>query len=127
MVLVDLRLRDGRGVDLISGIRALDTDADVPVLVVTAGFDEADRGEVIAAGADEYVAKPIDVRDLNSRILRLLALTGDQRADRRAVVVGWIQAGFEGDPDPVPTGVGVRADLQGSNRRRRFGRRGRAS
>ena len=56
LVILDLRLPDGDGLDLIRTARAL--DPPVPVIVVTAFPTKAAREAALAAGAGAFVAKP---------------------------------------------------------------------
>lgn len=41
------------------------------ILVMTAKVHEQNRQEALAAGADDYIAKPFDVFDLRARVIRL--------------------------------------------------------
>lgn len=103
VVLVDRRLGGtGDGIELVRLIRNLPAGSTVPVIVVTAGHDEAERANVMTAGADEYVPKPIDPDDLRVRISRLVQLTGEERAERRASLLEQISGGLYGDPEPPP-------------------------
>jgi DNA-binding response OmpR family regulator len=65
VVLLDLGLPDGDGLDVLREIRHR---ADVPVIVVTARGDEADRVVGLELGADDYVVKPFSVRELAARV-----------------------------------------------------------
>lgn len=65
MVVLDLGLPDGEGVDL---IRQLRTWSDIPVLVLSARTDEADKIEALNAGADDYLIKPFGVGELLARV-----------------------------------------------------------
>ena len=55
-VLVDVRLPDGNGLDLIGEIRA--RDGEVKVIVVSASVLPAERASALATGADGFLAKP---------------------------------------------------------------------
>lgn len=65
VVLLDLMLpgKDGRDV-----CRELRTQSDVPILVLTARGEEADRVLGLELGADDYLAKPYSPRELLARI-----------------------------------------------------------
>lgn len=65
VVLLDLGLPDGDGLDVLKALRQY---SDVPVIVVTARGDEADRVVGLELGADDYVVKPFSVRELSARI-----------------------------------------------------------
>jgi DNA-binding response OmpR family regulator len=64
-VLLDLRLPDMDGLDVCRQIR---TRSDVPIIVVTARGEEADRVVGLELGADDYVVKPFGIRELIARI-----------------------------------------------------------
>jgi len=65
LVVLDLGLPDGEGVDL---IRQLRTWSDIPLLVLSARTDEADKVEALNAGADDYLIKPFGVAELVARV-----------------------------------------------------------
>lgn len=82
-VIVDVRLPDGDGIDLVRRLRRTTGLTAVPILVLTAGHDEAKRAGVVAAGADEYLAKPFDGGDLVKVLGELLTLSEGERRQRR--------------------------------------------
>jgi DNA-binding response OmpR family regulator len=63
---------DGYGVT--RELRRADATSEVPVILLTARAEEADVARGMAAGADDYVKKPFDARDLRERVKRLLDL-----------------------------------------------------
>src|SRR5436190_7651201 len=65
LVVLDLGLPDGDGADLIRDLR---TWSDVPVLVLSARTDEADKVEALDAGADDYLVKPFGASELLARV-----------------------------------------------------------
>lgn len=65
LVLLDLGLPDGDGLDV---CRILRSRSDVPIIVVSARSDEADRVVGLELGADDYVSKPFGVREVVARI-----------------------------------------------------------
>jgi DNA-binding response OmpR family regulator len=69
VVLVDLMLPGLDGFDL---CRALRRSSDVPILIVTARSDTHDVVAGLEAGADDYVTKPFEVKELGARIRSLL-------------------------------------------------------
>jgi two-component system OmpR family response regulator len=66
LVLLDLMLPDGRGVDFLRGRRAAG-DA-TPVIILTARDQITDRIAGLNAGADDYLVKPFDLSELSARI-----------------------------------------------------------
>lgn len=65
LVLLDLGLPDGDGCDLVREIRR---KGAVPVLIVSARHQEAEKVKLLDAGADDYLTKPFSVRELLARI-----------------------------------------------------------
>jgi two-component system response regulator RegX3 len=99
LVLLDLRLPDMDGLDV---CRRLRERSQVPIIIVTARGEEADRVVGLELGADDYVVKPFGLRELIARIravtrrtsprgaaatLRVGGLEIDERA-RRATLEG---------------------------------------
>ncbi len=71
LVILDLMLPRLSGLEVLARFNADDRLKDVPVLVITA-WNET-REDVLAAGADEFVAKPFDPEDLRTAVKRLVA------------------------------------------------------
>ena len=69
MVILDIGLPGQDGFDVCRGIRATST---VPILMLTARDEEADRVAGLELGADDYVAKPFSPRELAARVKALL-------------------------------------------------------
>ena len=65
VVLLDLGLPDDDGLNVLRTVRA---NCEVPIIIVTARGDEADRVVGLELGADDYVVKPFSVRELSARI-----------------------------------------------------------
>ena len=65
LLVLDLGLPDGDGLDLIRDVR---TWSSVPIVVLSARSDEADKIAALDAGADDYLSKPFGVGDLLARV-----------------------------------------------------------
>ena len=79
-VVLDLRLPDGRGEQLLGRLRTDPVFADVPVIVVTV---EADPATALALGADDYLTKPIDRNRLENWLRRLPGRRAEARVNGR--------------------------------------------
>lgn len=79
MVVLDLMLPGESGLDFARWLR---TQSDVPVVMLTAMGEETDRIIGLELGADDYVPKPFNPRELLARIRAVLRRVGDP-ADRR--------------------------------------------
>ena len=82
VVLLDLRLPDIDGLDVCRKIRER---SDVPIIVVTARGEEADRVVGLELGADDYVVKPFGIRELIARI-RAVTRRGRGAAPEKDIV-----------------------------------------
>ncbi|MCA1705727.1 MAG: response regulator transcription factor, partial [Actinobacteria bacterium] len=69
LIVLDLGLPDGNGLDL---LRTLRSTNNVPVIIVTGRSDEADRVIGLELGADDYLVKPFSQRELAARIRAVL-------------------------------------------------------
>ena len=80
LVLLDLMLPDGDGLELCRRIRAQGGDnADVPIVMLTAKGDPLDRVVGLEIGADDYLPKPFEPRELLARIRAVLRRRGESR------------------------------------------------
>jgi two-component system cell cycle response regulator DivK len=70
LVLMDIRLPDLDGVEVLTRLRADERTASIPVLALTAQAMHGDRERFLDAGFDDYVAKPVDVRRLLETVHR---------------------------------------------------------
>jgi two-component system cell cycle response regulator DivK len=71
LVLLDMMMPELDGYTAIAQIRNSER-SDVPIVAVTAQAMMGDRDKCLAAGADEYLAKPIDVDRLMDLVHQLL-------------------------------------------------------
>ena len=72
-VLLDLMLPDGDGLDICRRIRASAAPRDsIPILMLTAKGDPFDRVVGLELGADDYVPKPFEPRELLARLRAVL-------------------------------------------------------
>jgi len=72
LLLLDWMLPDMDGVDLIPQIRDLSIHKDLPILMLTAKAEEADKIKGLDVGADDYMTKPVSLRELDARIRALI-------------------------------------------------------
>ena len=68
LVLLDISLPKMNGYEVVKHIKGNDLTKHIPVIALTAKAMKNDREEIMAAGCDEYVAKPIDHNDLLRKI-----------------------------------------------------------
>lgn len=71
-LVIDWMLPDGSGIDLVRWIRRQDAYRQIPVLMLTARSTESDMVTGLDSGADDYLTKPMSLRELNARVRALL-------------------------------------------------------
>ncbi len=81
VVVLDLMLP---GEDGLSLCRWLRTESDIPILMLTARCEPTDRIIGLELGADDYMAKPFEPRELVARIQTILRRVRDDRSEQRA-------------------------------------------
>ncbi len=69
LVILDLGLPDGNGIDFIRDLRGW---SDAPILVLSARSHEKDKIQALDVGADDYLTKPFGVGELRARARALL-------------------------------------------------------
>ena len=72
-VILDLMLPDADGLDLCRRLRG---ESDVPILMLTARGEPMDRVVGLELGADDYLAKPFEPRELQARLRAILRRKG---------------------------------------------------
>lgn len=78
VVILDINLPDGSGTEILRGLR--EAGSTTPVLMLTARTDVEDRVAALDIGADDYLVKPFDLRELEARVRALARRTGSERA-----------------------------------------------
>ena len=89
VIFLDLGLPDMDGVEVIRQIRSW---SNVPIIVISARSDDADKIEALDAGADDYLTKPFSVEELLARlrvtIRRLSLMNSDGGGDHSVYTNG---------------------------------------
>lgn len=80
LILLDLMLPDGSGLDLCKKMKSDPDVQNLPIIILTAKDDEVDKVVGFELGADDYVTKPFSVRELILRIKAVLK-RGDNKKD----------------------------------------------
>ncbi len=86
LVVLDRRLPDGEGLDVLRALRASGREA--AVIVLSARGLAEDRVEGLQGGADDYVTKPFHLKELLARIEAVLARGPRRDASAREVTFG---------------------------------------
>jgi two-component system phosphate regulon response regulator PhoB len=72
LVLLDVMLPEVSGYEICEGIRIDPTLSDVKVLMMTARGSAIERRKGLALGADGFISKPFELKDLRDEVRRLL-------------------------------------------------------
>lgn len=77
LFLLDVMLGDGLGFDLVYSIRSHETHGGQPIMFLTSRDDISSKVKGFSLGADDYVTKPCDPRELRARIDSKIGKVGD--------------------------------------------------
>lgn len=78
VILMDWMLPNVSGVDLCKSIRENVAMKDIPIIMVTARAEEADKVQGLSFGADDYMTKPFSMPELFARVKALLRRVGEK-------------------------------------------------
>lgn len=79
LVLLDWMLPGLSGIELCRRLRARRETASLPIIMLTARSEEAERVRGLATGADDYIVKPFSVPELLARVKAILRRTRPER------------------------------------------------
>jgi len=84
LIVLDLMLPDIDGIEVCRRIRA---GSDVPILMLTARDEDVDKIIGLEVGADDYMTKPFNPRELVARVKSILRRATPERRDRQSAVL----------------------------------------
>ncbi|WP_234053540.1 MULTISPECIES: response regulator [unclassified Xanthobacter] len=96
LVVLDLMLPDASGLDLCRELRAT---SNVPVILLTALKEDVDRIIGLEIGADDYLGKPFNPRELVARIRAVLRRVAPSGGEQQSMPASFRFAGFRAEPD----------------------------
>jgi len=73
LILLDIVMPGATGLEVLSELRAMPERKDVPVIILTAKGQDADRERAFALGASDFLTKPFSPKKLLNRVDELLA------------------------------------------------------
>ena len=72
LMVLDLNMPDMHGMEVIGFVRKHQAYREIPIVVLTTKDEESSRSEALAAGANRYLTKPFDPRQLADVVSSLL-------------------------------------------------------
>lgn len=93
IVLLDLSLPDGHGFELAKNIRS---NLDVPIIILSGSAEQIDKIVALEIGADDYLSKPFEMRELLARCRAVLRRTviSAQNKNKNSIIVEQNEASF---------------------------------
>jgi two-component system cell cycle response regulator DivK len=64
LILMDIQLPGMSGIDALKALRAEPATAAIPVIAITASVMQQDRQQIVSAGFDGFIEKPVNLRNL---------------------------------------------------------------
>ncbi len=95
VVLLDIMLPGVDGLEVCRRIRALPDKGAVPVIMLTAKGDDIDKIVGLELGADDYLAKPFNPRELLARVRAVLRRTQPSAEAHKTFVAGGLGIDFD--------------------------------
>jgi len=87
LIILDVVLPDGDGVDLLKEIRATPTGADTPVLMLSTEAEVRDRIRGLMTGSNDYIGKPYDLEYVITRARELLGNISGTQIQTKATIL----------------------------------------
>ncbi|WP_201067018.1 PAS domain S-box protein [Thiorhodovibrio winogradskyi] len=104
-ILMDLQMPEMDGLEATRRIRALPQGPDVPIIAMTAAAMTADREASQSAGMNDFLAKPIDIAELTTALLRWISpLRGEEASVLMIAPIA---------PTASPDGMGIPFEIAG--------------
>lgn len=82
LFILDVMMSEMNGVELCERLRAIPQHAQTPVLFLSAWGDPKTIAQTFASGANDYLVKPIDPRDLETKVRELLGAIQEEPRSR---------------------------------------------
>ena len=114
LLLLDLMLPLRPGLDLLRELRRDARWSGLPVVIVTARGEVGDRTRGLELGADDYVAKPFDRRELLARIAAVLRRTTAPERVHRGSLVRFARWSVDTGKRTLTSPQGATVDLSGA-------------
>lgn len=88
LILLDLMLPGIQGMEVCRILRNNPKTEHIPVIMLTARVEEADKVRGLETGADDYMTKPFSPKELIARVNAVLRRTGERAAKDKVIKLG---------------------------------------
>jgi CheY-like chemotaxis protein/HPt (histidine-containing phosphotransfer) domain-containing protein len=95
LIFMDMQMPRMDGLEATAAIRALENGKSIPIVAMTANAFASDRAACLAAGMNDFVAKPISVPDLDAVIRRVAAAGANRNHEGEPKIVEFDHRRFE--------------------------------
>lgn len=95
LILLDLMLPGISGIDICKVLRGSEKTAAIPIIMLTAKGEEIDRVVGFEVGADDYMVKPFNMRELLLRVRAVLRRTNSGDVAGKIIKIGLISIDSE--------------------------------
>jgi len=92
LMIIDWMMPEESGIELINHLKQDEVSSEIPVMMLTARVEEADKVKGLDMGADDYMTKPVAIKEFRARVKALLRrtspLSNDSIVDEQAIPMG---------------------------------------
>ena len=89
LILLDIMLPGENGVEICKKIKSNPQWKEIPVLFLTAKSEEVDKVLGLEIGADDYIAKPFGIRELEARIRAVLRRISPHKEENKEIITAF--------------------------------------
>lgn len=96
LIVLDLTLEDGDGIDVLAAARGMEKYIDIPILILSGSKGLKQKTAAFALGADDYLEKPCDHREIKLRIDAKLRRFEQLSRDKEILRIGGLLLDVQG-------------------------------
>jgi two-component system cell cycle response regulator DivK len=75
LIILDIQLPEISGIDICTELREMDKFKEIPIIAVTSFAMKGDKERILAAGFNDYIAKPIKVAEFRELVKKILNIS----------------------------------------------------
>ncbi|PCJ46504.1 MAG: phosphate regulon transcriptional regulatory protein PhoB [Gammaproteobacteria bacterium] len=88
IIIVDWMMPGESGIEFIKRLKKDEILSDIPTMMLTARVEEMDKVRGLESGADDYMTKPVGIREFQARIKALLRRSSPTKNEQRLELLG---------------------------------------